>query len=236
MKLNAMHLSLRPAGDHPAPSAGQSDRKGPSIIHPHPASDKTAASSGPEPTTSISPGRSPNPDGGPRFWGLAGKYVSAKPAGEAHFSAKKGSPLPRPGPGPPFTTQPIALKVLVSPGLDNFLAGHNLFSPVIGSVQGSRSPCPLWTEGDGQSVRTREEAMSIDKSLRKKGSLVRARNVLKRFERIEKLKEMDRWTEESAPFNLPKVRVQKLAAKKAVKKEEKAEAGKDAKPAKGGKK
>ncbi len=56
--------------------------------------------------------------------------------------------------------------------------------------------------------------MSIDKSLRKKGSLVRARNVLKRFERIEKLKELDRWTEESAPFNLPKVRVQKMALRR----------------------
>jgi small basic protein (TIGR04137 family) len=66
--------------------------------------------------------------------------------------------------------------------------------------------------------------MSIDKSLRKKGSLVRARNVLKRHERIEKLKELDRWTEESVPFNLPKVRVQKMAAKKGgAKKEEKAD-------------
>jgi small basic protein (TIGR04137 family) len=86
--------------------------------------------------------------------------------------------------------------------------------------------------------------MSIDKSLRKKGSLVRARNVLKRFERIEKLKELDRWTEESAPFNLPKVRVQKMAAKKGgAKKEEKAEDAKGGKTpaakapaAKGGKK
>lgn len=82
--------------------------------------------------------------------------------------------------------------------------------------------------------------MSIDRSLKKRGTLVRARNVLKRHERIERLKELDRWTDETGPFNLPKVRVTKLAAKKSAKKEAKAEEGaadaKGAKGAKGGKK
>lgn len=77
--------------------------------------------------------------------------------------------------------------------------------------------------------------MSIDKSLKKRGSLVRARNVLKRHERIERMKELERWTEESAPFNLPKTRVQKLVSKKGGAKKEKAEEG-DAKDAKKGKK
>ncbi len=64
--------------------------------------------------------------------------------------------------------------------------------------------------------------MSIDKSLKKKGSLVLSRNVLRRAERIEKLKENERWTDETSPYGLPKVRVYRLVAKKAkkVKKEE----------------
>lgn len=58
--------------------------------------------------------------------------------------------------------------------------------------------------------------MSIDKSLRKRGSLARARNVLQRQERIEKLKELELWSEEQGPFNLPKTRVQKVVTKKAA--------------------
>ena len=60
--------------------------------------------------------------------------------------------------------------------------------------------------------------MSIDKSLKKRGSLVRARNVLKRHERIDKLKEQEKWTEGQSVFNLPKVRVMKVSAKKVAKK------------------
>jgi small basic protein (TIGR04137 family) len=75
--------------------------------------------------------------------------------------------------------------------------------------------------------------MSIDKSLKKRGSLVRARNVLKRFERIAQLKVEERWTEEKGPFNLPKVRVSKLVQKKTAKKKDEAEGA--AAPAAGGK-
>ena len=39
--------------------------------------------------------------------------------------------------------------------------------------------------------------MSVDRSLRAKSSLVRHRNVLTRAERIELLKDTDRWTDES---------------------------------------
>jgi small basic protein (TIGR04137 family) len=47
--------------------------------------------------------------------------------------------------------------------------------------------------------------MSIDPSLKIKGALSRHRNVLKRAERIEQLKEEDRWTEEDSLLGLPKV-------------------------------
>ncbi len=67
--------------------------------------------------------------------------------------------------------------------------------------------------------------MTIDKSLRRKGHLLRARNVLKRSERIEKLEFEDRWQEGQSPFGLPKVRVVKssLGRKKKKKKEEEEE-------------
>lgn len=74
--------------------------------------------------------------------------------------------------------------------------------------------------------------MSIDKSLRRKNSLQRTRNVLKRTERINQLKNEERWPEGRSPYGLPKVKVVKLVLKKAKKKEEKAEEGAEAAPAK----
>lgn len=64
--------------------------------------------------------------------------------------------------------------------------------------------------------------MSIDKSLRRKNSLERARNVLNRAERIKVLQNEERWKEGRSPYGLPKVRVMKVAkkAKKAAKEEE----------------
>lgn len=64
--------------------------------------------------------------------------------------------------------------------------------------------------------------MSLDKSLKSKSSLVRARNVLKRAERIEKLKFEDRWVEGQCALGLPKVRVERISIgkKKKKKKEE----------------
>jgi small basic protein (TIGR04137 family) len=66
--------------------------------------------------------------------------------------------------------------------------------------------------------------MSIDKSLRKRGALARARNVLKRHERIEKMKDMEIWNDDRSPFNLPKTRVNKVVTKKAAPKKAAAEA------------
>ena len=60
--------------------------------------------------------------------------------------------------------------------------------------------------------------MSIDKSLKKPSGVVRARNVLKRGERILVLQEQDRWLEDQSPLGLPKVRVAKAAAGKKKKK------------------
>ena len=74
--------------------------------------------------------------------------------------------------------------------------------------------------------------MSIDKSLRRKNSLARARSVLTRDERIKTMKDADKWTEGRSPYGLPKVRVVKIVKKSGPKKE-KAE-GDAAAPAAGG--
>lgn len=66
--------------------------------------------------------------------------------------------------------------------------------------------------------------MSIDKSLRRKNSLARARSVLTRDERIKTLKETDRWPDGRSPYGLPKVRVMKVVAKKGKPKEKAEEA------------
>jgi small basic protein (TIGR04137 family) len=60
--------------------------------------------------------------------------------------------------------------------------------------------------------------MTMDKSLRMRAGLVRARSVLSRAERIERLKASDRWKEGDSPLGLAKVRVYKLAIKKKKKK------------------
>ncbi|HWG41970.1 MAG TPA: small basic protein [Gemmataceae bacterium] len=79
--------------------------------------------------------------------------------------------------------------------------------------------------------------MSIDKSLRRKNQLARSRNVLTRGERIKVLQDEERWKEGRSPFNLPKVRVLKIAKKaKKVKEEETAAEGAEAAAAPAGEK
>ncbi|MCK4886101.1 MAG: small basic protein [Planctomycetes bacterium] len=56
--------------------------------------------------------------------------------------------------------------------------------------------------------------MSIDRSLKLKGALERHRNVLSRAERIEKLQEEERWTEEESLMGLPKVANRKVSSGK----------------------
>ena len=62
--------------------------------------------------------------------------------------------------------------------------------------------------------------MTIDKSLKVRRGMTANRSVLTRNERLEKLKEADRWAEGDSPFGLPKVRVRKLQMKKKKKKKE----------------
>jgi small basic protein (TIGR04137 family) len=52
--------------------------------------------------------------------------------------------------------------------------------------------------------------MSIDRSLKVKGALARHRNVLSRAERIERLKEEDKWEEGDDVTGLPKVAHRKV--------------------------
>ena len=65
--------------------------------------------------------------------------------------------------------------------------------------------------------------MTIDKSLKRKGRLVRTRNVLKRGERIEILQFEDQWIEGQSPLGLVKVRVVKTTTGKKKKKKAKEE-------------
>lgn len=67
--------------------------------------------------------------------------------------------------------------------------------------------------------------MSINKSLKVQGKLVRPRNVLRRVERIKILKEDGRWNPTLSVFGIPKVKVVKVKQKgKSEKKAAKAEA------------
>ena len=62
--------------------------------------------------------------------------------------------------------------------------------------------------------------MSVHKSLKPEGRLKRQRSVLTRTERLEKLKEDERWKDGSSVFGLPKVKVIKVKRKKPKKEKE----------------
>lgn len=64
--------------------------------------------------------------------------------------------------------------------------------------------------------------MSVDKSLKSKTALVRARSVLTRIERLSALEEDGRWSDGDSVFGLPKVRTLRPKRRKKVgpKKEE----------------
>ena len=61
--------------------------------------------------------------------------------------------------------------------------------------------------------------MSLDPSLRSGNTLGRHRNVLNRAERLDKLKEDDKWDEGKSVYNLPKVGHRKAIIVKTVKEE-----------------
>jgi len=76
--------------------------------------------------------------------------------------------------------------------------------------------------------------MTIDKSLKIRRGGAANRSVLTRIERLQRLKEADRWQEGDSPLGLPKVRVRKLVMKKKKKKKEEegeGEAGVEGTPA-----
>jgi small basic protein (TIGR04137 family) len=62
--------------------------------------------------------------------------------------------------------------------------------------------------------------MTLDKSLKVKRGANRNRSVMTRVERLERLKEADRWKDGDSPLGLPKVRVRKMVIKKKKKKKE----------------
>ena len=74
--------------------------------------------------------------------------------------------------------------------------------------------------------------MSMHKSLKSKDELVRRRNVLTRAERIQRLKEEERWDDKKSAFGLPKVKPRVVAAptraRHKVEKEAETEAGEGA--------
>jgi len=70
--------------------------------------------------------------------------------------------------------------------------------------------------------------MSIDPSLKIKGALTRHRNVLSRAERIDQLKEEERWTEGDSLLGLPKVAHRKSHAGRKAKDELEKEAATEA--------
>lgn len=77
--------------------------------------------------------------------------------------------------------------------------------------------------------------MSIDKSLKLKGKLVRPRNVFTRVERIKILKGEGKWDPTMSVFGIPKVKSVKMKRKgKSEKKAAKAEAAAEATPAAAG--
>lgn len=72
--------------------------------------------------------------------------------------------------------------------------------------------------------------MSIHKSLKISGGMARQRNVFNRWERLQKLKEAGRWSDDMSIYGLPKVRTRfPSAVKKKKKKEEDTEDKKAAK-------
>lgn len=56
--------------------------------------------------------------------------------------------------------------------------------------------------------------MTIDKSLKVKAGAIQSRNVMTRAERIKRLQDLDKWTENSVVLGMPKVRVPKVSLKK----------------------
>jgi small basic protein (TIGR04137 family) len=64
--------------------------------------------------------------------------------------------------------------------------------------------------------------MTLDKSLKVRAGAIKSRNVLNRAERIKRLQDLNKWTDDLSVVGMAKVRVPKISLKKKkkVKKEE----------------
>ena len=56
--------------------------------------------------------------------------------------------------------------------------------------------------------------MTLDKSLKVRAGSIKTRNVLTRAERIKRLQDIDKWSEDSTVVGMAKVRVPKIPLKK----------------------
>ena len=65
--------------------------------------------------------------------------------------------------------------------------------------------------------------MSLDRSLRRASRLTRARNVYTREERVARLQEIEKWTEDMSPIGMPKVRIVRTVSGRKKKKKAKDE-------------
>ena len=72
----------------------------------------------------------------------------------------------------------------------------------------------MLTENTLRNNFKEKSLMSIDRSFKVKGALSRHRNVLKRAERIEILRDEERWSEGDSLLGLPKVAHRKTSAGK----------------------
>ena len=91
--------------------------------------------------------------------------------------------------------------------------GDSLLSPC-SQISVDEASGRSYTERFAIELLSKVSVMTIDKSLKVRAGMIRQRNVLTRAERLEKLTEADRWTEEDGVLGLPKVRVQKVSLKK----------------------
>ncbi|GAB5516868.1 MULTISPECIES: small basic protein [Rhodopirellula] len=56
--------------------------------------------------------------------------------------------------------------------------------------------------------------MTMDRSLKVQAGAIKSRNVLTRAERVERMKDLDKFNEESSIIGMPKTRVLKVSLKK----------------------
>lgn len=97
-----------------------------------------------------------------------------------------------------------------SEGRLRILASNSAFRP--------RTATDGRSNASGIGLPTGVNAVSIDKSLKRGNRLGRARNVMKRHERIEKLLNEDRWDPTQSVLGLPKTKVPKAVVGRKKKK------------------